>query len=1207
MIRYMLALIVYLSIYIGHGLMKDSEQYFFCIHKYISFASMTMMPIWKRIDSAIQSIPTKRPPRKEPSPWRWKKRPSVRYAIAFTALAYSATAKPTERVSLFDTDSEVVGVDNRCTACMSHISEDFVPGTLKPATRVTVKGFGGARIENNIQIGTLLWKFNDDQGVKHSFRIPNSYFVPEGGMRLLSPQHWAKVQKDRDRLGTGAWTGPSEVVLYWKGRTHRRTLSLDVRSNVADLHLAPGYLSYDRFCQSQCVDPETLPADTPFVANPTIIPPEDEDETTKAIHQDLSDDWQPEQTTPRTFSLAGPSTQEERDQAPAVIIDEEDQQEATLPLAAELLRYHQRFGHISFTKLQAMAKKGIIPKRLAKCKKPFCSACAYAKATKRPWRNRGRVPPVKLVPITRPGQVVSVDQLKSPTPGLIAQMAGFLLRKERYNYATVFVDHYSNLSFVYLQKTASAAETLEAKKAFERYAATRGITIRAYHADNGIFKAQEWVKECIRSNQPLTFAGVGAHHQNGKAEKRIRDLQDMTRTILIHANRRWPNAITPELWPYALRQANICINAAPSLQDKQRRSPNQLFENHNVEINVKHWHRFGCPIYVLAEPLRDNKPFHKWKYRSRVGVYLGQSPIHNQSVALVLSLETGHVSPQFHTKFDGSFHSNKQINLPSKWQQKTGFIWSPPETRKRKLRLPSTSSQRTTKRVHFAPEPNDSEGATTQTQTRTSTSSSSQEQHVQTTQNGSTDAQVATHPNKEEHPQVGPLAPSEPTHNSGPISGRTRSQNEKQSPGRMMTVHECLLEVMRTELSNSVDVPGELFCFSALFPYDEPSVTSERNLAAQRAQHIDEQWCMNTTADLVSEYESQCKREPLFKNIMACKATSDPDTMYRHEAMKEPDYNQFLKAMEKEVRDQMGNNNFHLVKRTSLPNTATLLPAVWQMKRKRDIRTRAIKKYKARLNVDGSRMKQGIHYDLTYSPVAAWSSIRLILALAATHGWHTKQIDYVLAFPQAPVERPLYMEIPKGIEFEGKPASDWVFQLEKNVYGQKQAGRVWNRYLAAKLINEVGFTQSTVDECIFFKGRVLYVLYTDDSILVGPSEEEIQSVIQQIKATGLQVTEEGDLEDFLGVNIHRNKQDGTIKFSQPHLIDKILAALRMDQSDLKTKSTPENVVKKQSRFSKKERPGTNTATKTLANSPSAPTDAKTSFPRAKARSNTSRS
>ena len=63
-----------------------------------------------------------------------------------------------------------------------------------------------------------------------------------------------------------------------------------------------------------------------------------------------------------------------------------------------------------------------------------------------------------------------------------------------------------------------------------------------------------------------------------------------------------------------------------------------------------------------------------------------------------------------------------------------------------------------------------------------------------------------------------------------------------------------------------------------------------------------------------------------------------------------------------------------------------------------------IYKWKVRLNFDGSKQKEGIHYDQTYAPVASWETIRLILAMVLKNGWKTKQLDYMLAFPQAQVE-----------------------------------------------------------------------------------------------------------------------------------------------------------------------------------------------------------
>jgi hypothetical protein len=87
----------------------------------------------------------------------------------------------------------------------------------------------------------------------------------------------------------------------------------------------------------------------------------------------------------------------------------------------------------------------------------------------------------------------------------------------------------------------------------------------------------------------------------------------------------------------------------------------------------------------------------------------------------------------------------------------------------------------------------------------------------------------------------------------------------------------------------------------------------------------------------------------------------------------------------------------------------------------------------------------------------------MLLTITAVHGWKTKQIDYVQAFAQAPVEKTLYMKIPAGIELEdGADPSDYVLMIHRNIYGLKQADRVWNQYLVEKLLNELGFKQSKV-------------------------------------------------------------------------------------------------------------------------------------------------
>ena len=81
------------------------------------------------------------------------------------------------------------------------------------------------------------------------------------------------------------------------------------------------------------------------------------------------------------------------------------------------------------------------------------------------------------------------------------------------------------------------------------------------------------------------------------------------------------------------------------------------------------------------------------------------------------------------------------------------------------------------------------------------------------------------------------------------------------------------------------------------------------------------------------------------------------------------------------------------------------------------------------------------------------------------------------------------------------------------------------------------------------------VLCTDDSILAGPDPEELDAILEAMKGAGLDLTSEGGIEDFLGVNIER-KVDGTIHLTQPRLIQSILEDLGLDGPNVATKDIP---------------------------------------------------
>ena len=127
--------------------------------------------------------------------YRFKSRLRSFHTVAMAAVMVmlaSGTSRNNNRV-LFDTDSKPIGVNSWCTACISDNIHDFI-GEMRESGRA-IKGFGGTRTMS-VKIGTIVWRWCNDDGLVHRFVIPNSYYVQQGGVRLLSPHHLVKEQRD---------------------------------------------------------------------------------------------------------------------------------------------------------------------------------------------------------------------------------------------------------------------------------------------------------------------------------------------------------------------------------------------------------------------------------------------------------------------------------------------------------------------------------------------------------------------------------------------------------------------------------------------------------------------------------------------------------------------------------------------------------------------------------------------------------------------------------------------------------------------------------------------------------------------------------------------------------------------------------------------------------------------------------------------------
>jgi Reverse transcriptase (RNA-dependent DNA polymerase) len=940
--------------------------------------------------------------------------------------------KCTQDKVTFDTDSYQVRVDNCSTRTVSFNKNDFDQLSLR-AENSRIEGISGKTITIT-HTGTVIWKVLDDEGAVQTLRIPNSLLVPEAKARLLSPQHLAQEIEANSIIsdGTTCTTYADRIILQWDSRKYIKTIPLS-KSNIGIFWTAPGYKRYHAFC-SKTNDEFCDPVEsTTFEARVA------EEDARATLLEEQSENQR--EVVQVDFDLNGSTTTN---------FEPDEWADQGQDASSELLRLHNRLGHVSMVRIQKMAKQGYLPTRLATCRIPMCQACVYGKLTKKQWRTKtAAINPIAKA--SRAGECVSVDQLETPIPGIIGQLKG-IPTKKRFHVATIFVDHYSGLSFVHLQQSTSSEETLSAKNAFELYANTYGVKIDHYHADNGRFSDKMWRNDVLEKGQRLTFSGVGAHHQNGRAEKRIRDLQELTRTSLLHAKKRWDVAIDAHLWSYALRYANDCINNTPF--PGCDRPPIELFSGSTVSINIRDHHPFGCPAYALDANLQGGKKIPKWSSRAKLGIYLGRSPYHARSVGLVLSTTSGLVSPQFHVRYDDVFETVQNIDTISHWQEKCGF------------REKASKIQR----------------------------------------------EDANH-ERETLVQVDNLTEEEEIH-------ELETERESQVPDIEPHQHDDV-SVVTNELNNINVINNQIPDFN-IPPHHGPTVTRSGR-QTRVSTRLNDYYVYNSV--LIEDEE-----------FTSCAASNDPDIMYLHEAMKQPDKKKFIKAMEDEVRAHTENGNWILVSRKSVPSNQPVLPAVWAMRRKRDIATQEIIKWKARLNVHGGKQIKGVNYWETYAPVATWASIRLIMTMAALNKWKTKQLDFVLAFPQAPVETDIYMEIPSGFKINSN--QNKVLKLVNNLYGQKQAGRVWNTFLNDGL-KKIGFTQSVNEPCLFWRGTTIIIIYTDDTIVTGPHEEEINQAIKDI-GQEFKITHQQRVKDFLGVKVERDEETGVVTFTQPHLIESIL-------------------------------------------------------------------
>ena len=844
-----------------------------------------------------------------------------------------------------------------------------------------------------------------------------------------------------------------------------------------------------------------------------------------------------------------------------------------------------------------------------RCEVPKCQACIYAKMGKRP-TGATRIEPRddKVMALSRdkmqPGDAVSMDQFICSNKGRSIRSAGRERESLMFSGGTIFSDHFSNKIWLYPQISLRAGETLLGKRSLEREAASNGVRIKEFHSDNGVFVSDQFRDDIIRKDQMLRLSGVGSQHQNGKAERSIRTVFSLARAMLIHSALYWPDSHDLSHWPMAVNHAVWILNNLPSsdgLSAEEKFSGTKL-RNYD---HLRSTHVWGAPCYVLDPKLQDGSKLPKFKARSRQGKFLGYSAEHASSVGLVLNRVTGRISPQFHVVYDDYFQTvrgladAKDIDLDAiDWDT---FITSTntenlvdPDDVDQSPSAPSLLHDEWMPPMSRAIIPDDiplsvpegapsslSEGASpVPLPSRKAPLLNSVIKSDPLARHSSPHRNVSW--KDASSPIISLDADDDPP---SPVPGPSEGDSAKDavpvpsSPDLARAAakdgvrrSERIKKLKPINYDDDFHSPAHGF-----FTHDHAAYNSKRKFTRLELDSFDIgdlDWkeslaLLAGSPDVVNGdarryFASMDIMEdpfglglddfPTFGLVNRLSAASADNPRF-NEAMAGPNAEGFINASVLEVSTLQHMDAWTQIERTPDMN---VLPSTWAFKIKR-FPDGLVRKLKARFCVRGDRQIEGVDYFDTFAPVVQWSTVRLLLVLSVTLGLATKQVDYVSAFCQAPIEEDVYIEHPRGwrklnrLGLKEKFKEGHVLKLNRSVYGLKQSPKNFFQLLKTNL-ESCGLKQSRLDACLFIGPKVICVCYVDDCLFFAPSESDIDDCISAIKKCGMDLQVEDSVAGFLGVHIERKpgtdkngNETEEIHLLQTGLIERIINDLGLSK------------------------------------------------------------
>ncbi|MBW0524453.1 hypothetical protein O181_064168 [Austropuccinia psidii MF-1] len=199
-------------------------------------------------------------------------------------------------------------------------------------------------------------------------------------------------------------------------------------------------------------------------------------------------------------------------------------------------------------------------------------------------------------------------------------------------------------------------------------------------------------------------------------------------------------------------------------------------------------------------------------------------------------------------------------------------------------------------------------------------------------------------------------------------------------------------------------------------------------------------------------------------------------------------------AMNAEFTSLMQHNTGHLVPYPT--DGSKVIGGMWRLTKKRN-EFGEIYQYKAQWFVLGNHQVHMLHYFDTWSSVGQNETFKILLSMSVNLKFVAYQFDVETAFLHGNMDATVYVKQVRGFEVPGK--ENWVWLLNKSLYGTKQAPRMWKEKITQSL-KDLNMYSAQFDESLFInKERSLFLhLHVDDGFLISRQETEIKEFLSKL-------------------------------------------------------------------------------------------------------------